>query len=48
MTKAAVAAKAPTKTEIIAQMAEASGITKNQAGEALAALLDMASNSLKK
>jgi len=48
MTKAAVAAKAPTKTEIIAQMAEASGITKKQAGEALAGLLDMASHSLKK
>lgn len=48
MTKAAVTAKAPSKTEIVAQMAEASGITKKQAGEALAALQDMASHSLKK
>jgi len=48
MTKATVAAKAPTKTEIIAHMADVSGISKKQAGEALSALQDMASNSLKK
>ncbi len=48
MTKAAVVVKAPTKTDIISKMAEASGITKKQAGEALAALQDMASSSLKK
>lgn len=48
MTKATATAKAPTKTEIIAQMAEASGITKKQAAQALDTLQDMASNSLKK
>ncbi len=48
MTKADAPAKAPTKTEIIDQMAEESGITKKQAGLALAALQGMAASSLKK
>jgi len=48
MAKAAASAKAPTKTEIIAAMAESSGITKKQAGEALGALQAFATKSLKK
>jgi nucleoid DNA-binding protein len=48
MAKAAAPAKAPTKTEIVAQMADEAGITKKQAGAALAALQGMAGKSLKK
>lgn len=48
MAKAAATAKAPTKTEIIARIAEDAGITKKQAGAALAALQGMATKSLKK
>ena len=35
-------AKAMTKTQILAKLAECAGITKKQAGEALACLVDMA------
>ncbi|MEO1766302.1 HU family DNA-binding protein [Thiobacter aerophilum] len=48
MAKAAAPAKAPTKTEIIAHIAEQAGITKKQAGAALAALQSMAGKALKK
>lgn len=47
MAKAAPA-KAPTKTEIVAQMAEEAGISKKEAGAALAALQGMAGKALKK
>ncbi|MCL6556318.1 MAG: HU family DNA-binding protein [Burkholderiales bacterium] len=48
MAKAAATAKAPTKTEIVAQMAEEAGITKKQAAAALTALQNMAGKALKK
>ena len=48
MAKAAAPAKAPTKTEIVAQMADEAGITKKQAGAAFAALQTISGKSLKK
>lgn len=47
MAKTAAPAKSPTKSEIVAFMSDSAGITKKQAGEALAALGEIMGKSVK-